>query len=120
MYLHLGNVIESQVKGIHQLLVENKTTNMELLNGLFEVGGGGRMAVLHHEELPDLLIEGHARDIQARQLLVGHAFDQVVDLIKLEGIEQLLDERTSGYIEMVCRWGECCASISFQQMTDNN
>src|SRR6266566_6330699 len=84
MFLHFGNVMAGLVKGLHLPLIENNPTNMELLNGLFEVGGVGRMAVLHHEELPDLLIEGHARDIQACQLLVGHAFDQVVDLIKLE------------------------------------
>ena len=119
MFLHFGNVMAGLVKGLHLPLVENNPTNMELLNGLFEVGGVGRMAVLHHEELPDLLIEGHARDIQACQLLVGHAFDQVVDLIKLEGIEQLLDERTSGYIEMLSRWGECSASISFKQKRDD-
>src|SRR5213082_3081279 len=107
MFLHLGNIVASLIKGIHLPLVENHTTDMELLNGLFEVGRVGRIAVLHHKELPDLLIEGHARDIQARQLLVGHVFDQVVELINLRGIEQWLDERTSGYSEAVSRWEEC-------------
>src|SRR2546425_8349765 len=103
MLLHLGNIVTSLVNGLYLRLVENHPTNMELLKGVFEVGGVILGAILHHEELPELLVEGHAWDIQARQLLVGHAFDQVVELINLGGIEQGLDERTSGCSETVSR-----------------
>src|SRR5437867_978145 len=119
MFLHLGNIVASLAKAQHLPLVENHPANMEQLKGLFEVGSVVRIAVLHHEELPELLIEGHARDIQAGQLLIGHVLDQVVELINLGRIERRLDERTSGCSETISRLGERSVfNISLEQKKD--
>src|SRR5437667_5697684 len=103
MFLHLGNIATGLVKGMHLPLVENHSTDMELLKGLFKARGVIRRVVLHHEELPELLVNSHARDIQTRQLPIGHIFDQMMKFINLGGIEQWPDERTSGCSETVSR-----------------
>src|SRR5947209_15386266 len=115
MFLHLSNIVTGLVKGMHLPLVENHSTNMELLKGLFKAGGVVRSVVLHHEELPEFLVEGHACNIQVRQLPIGHVFDQVVELINLGGIEQWLDKRPPGCRETVSRGGERSVSIPLEQ-----
>ena len=118
MFLHLGDIVASLVKGQHLPLVKNHRADMELLKRLFNVGSIVWIAVLHHEELPELLVQGHARDIQAGQLLIGHVFAQVVEFINLGGIEHWLDERATGGGETVSSLEERFLSIPFEQEKD--
>src|SRR5947207_12384083 len=118
MFLHLGNIVASLVKGQHLPLVENHPTDMELLKRLFKVGSVIRIAILHHEELPELLVQGHARDIQAGQLLIGYVLAHVMEFINLDGIEHWLEERATGGGETLSSLEKRSLSIRFEQEKD--
>src|SRR5712691_11565631 len=119
MFLHLGNIMASLVKGQHLPVVDNHAANMEQLKCPFKVFSVVAVAVYHYEKLPELLAQGHARDIQARQLFIEHEFDQVVKLINLGRIERRLDKRTSRCGETVSRRGESSIfNISLEQEKD--
>src|SRR5437588_8409332 len=115
MFLHLGNIVAGLVKGQHLPVVDNHSTDMELLKGLFKVGSVVLVAVEHDEELAKLLVNGHACDIEVCQLPIVHVCDQVVELINLDRIERLLDERASGCRGMICRRKERCVYIPLEQ-----
>ena len=73
---------------------------------------------MHHEELPEFLVQGHARDIQAGQLFIGYGFAQVVEFINLGGIEHWLDERATGGGETLSSLEKRSLSIPFEQEKD--
>src|SRR5438552_19013624 len=115
IFLHLRNIVVSLVKGQHLPVVDNHPSDMELLKGLFKVVSIVPVAVEHNEELPELLVESHAGNIQVRQLPIVHICDQVVELINLGRIKWHLDERASDCSETISRWRERRVYIPLEQ-----